>query len=109
MTREHGSKLVLVEMPMPARHRSVFYSTQAWSILRERLQKLAADSDLLYISAADWVTNDNEFEDVTHLNEVGAKDFSTRLAQELGHLPRGSLRTASKDSHPKLTSLNAQN
>jgi hypothetical protein len=109
MTHDHGSKLVLVEMPMPARHRSVFYSTRAWSVLRERLQKLAADNDLLYISAADWVTNDNEFEDVTHLNEVGAKDFSAKLSQVLWHLPQGSTETVLKDSHPKLSSLNAQN
>jgi hypothetical protein len=107
MTRQHGSKLVLVEMPMPSRHRSVFYSTQAWSVLRERLRKLATENDLLYISAADWVTNDNEFEDVTHLNELGAKDFSDRLAQALGHLAQESMHA--KDSHPKLASLHAQN
>ena len=88
MTREHGAKLVLVEMPMPSRHRRLFYSTQAWSVLRDQLQQSAMQNDTMYISAADWVTNDNEFEDVIHLNETGAKDFSAKLAQALQRLPQ---------------------
>src|SRR5437868_2063956 len=37
LTREHGATLVLVEMPMPSRHRQMFYSTESRSRLRQRL------------------------------------------------------------------------
>jgi hypothetical protein len=78
-----GATLVLVEMPMPSRHRQLFYSSEAWSKLRRRLQSLAAENHLRYISASDWIQNDAEFEDVTHLNEAGAKDFSAQLVRAL--------------------------
>ena len=68
---------------MPSRHRQVFYSSEAWSKLHGRLQSLAAENHLRYISASDWVKNDAEFEDVTHLNEAGARDFSGQLAKAL--------------------------
>ena len=54
--------------------------------LRQALQSLAAENHLRYVSASDWVQNDGEFEDVTHLNEAGAKDYSARLAKELAQL-----------------------
>jgi hypothetical protein len=86
LAQEHGATLVLVEMPMPSRHRQTFYSTEAWSRLQRRLQSLAFEKHLRYISASDWVGNDAEFEDVTHLNEVGAKDFSAQLAKAIAEL-----------------------
>jgi len=86
LAREQGATLVLVEMPMPSRHRQIFYSTEAWSKLSERLQSLAAENHLRYISASDWVQNDAEFEDATHLNEAGARDFSRQLAKAVFQL-----------------------
>src|ERR1051326_2289523 len=51
LAQEHGATLVLVEMPMPSRHRQMFYSTEAWSRLRQRLQSQAMEKHLQYISA----------------------------------------------------------
>jgi hypothetical protein len=92
LAREHGATLVLVEMPMPSRHRQMFYSSEAWSKLRQRLQSMAADNHLRYISASDWVKTDAEFEDVTHLNEAGAKDFSAQLAKVLSSTQATAMR-----------------
>jgi hypothetical protein len=85
--REHGATVVLLEMPMPSRHRSVFYSSPAWGDLRSYLQTLARENHLVYMPASDWVKDDANFEDVTHLNERGAKTFSTQLAAALAQLP----------------------
>jgi hypothetical protein len=86
LAREHGAKVVLVEMPMPSRHRNLFYSTEAWLKLRWHLQSVAAANEAIYLSASDWVQDDGKFEDVTHLNEAGAKDFSAQLARAMAKL-----------------------
>jgi hypothetical protein len=92
LAREHGTKVILVEMPMPSRHREVFYASPVWSQMRAYLQKLAAADGASYVAASDWVHDDAKFEDATHLNEAGAKVFSSELARavarlELGHPP----------------------
>ena len=51
--------------------------------MRDYLQALAQQNQALYVSAADWVTDDKNFEDATHLNEQGAKLFSAKLAANL--------------------------
>jgi hypothetical protein len=98
LAREHGATFVFVEMPMPSRHRNLFYSSDAWLKLRQRLQSLASDNSAAYISASDWVQNDAEFEDVTHLNEAGAKDFSAQLAEAMAKL----------NGNPKLETRNSR-
>jgi hypothetical protein len=80
LARARGAKVFLVEMPMPARHRQVFYSGPAWSELHAYLLTLAGQEQAVYVSASDWVKDDANFEDATHLNEQGAKIFSARLA-----------------------------
>lgn len=83
LAQQHGIKVVFLEMPMPARHRQIFYSSPAWAQMRAYLQMLAQESHAAYISASDWVADDKNFEDATHLNEAGAKQFSGKLAETM--------------------------
>jgi hypothetical protein len=80
LAQERGAKVILVEMPMPSRHRQTFYSSPSWARMQDYLQSLAARQQALYISAGDWIANDGCFEDATHLNEKGAQIFSHKLA-----------------------------
>jgi hypothetical protein len=97
--REHGATVVLLEMPMPSRHRSVFYSSPAWGELRAYLQNLAKENHLVYLPASDWVKDDANFEDVTHLNENGARVFSSQLAAAIAQLPASSTSTRVASAH----------
>jgi hypothetical protein len=87
LAHDHGSRVILVEMPMPSRHRDTFYSSPSWAKMREQLQKMAAREGTYYLAASDWVKDDGKFEDATHLNEAGAKDFSARLAAAVSGIP----------------------
>lgn len=79
--REHGIRVILLEMPMPSKHREAFYASPVWTRLRAHLRHLAAAEGITYLSAADWVRADGEFEDAMHLSPAGAKDFSGQLAK----------------------------
>jgi hypothetical protein len=83
LAQQHGIKLILLEMPMPSRHRDIFYSSPSWGQMRAYLQTVARENHAVYISASDWVKDDRAFEDATHLNEEGAKQFSVKLAETL--------------------------
>jgi len=83
LAQQHGITLILLEMPMPSRHRNIFYSSPAWSETRAYLQTLAQQNQAVYICASDWIIDDQAFEDATHLNEEGAKQFSAKLAETL--------------------------
>jgi hypothetical protein len=100
LSQEHGAKLILVEMPMPSRHRKLFYSSSAWVELKQYLANLAADQNLCLISASDWIRDDDNFEDATHLNERGAKLFSAELAAKVSKLPGNSTEVARANSKP---------
>jgi hypothetical protein len=89
VARNSGAKVIMVEMPMPSRHRAIFYSGAAWASLRKHLESVCRQEQAVYISAADWINNDAEFMDVTHLNEQGARRFSARLATEVAGLSGG--------------------
>ena len=91
LAHEHGAQVILLEMPMPSRHRTVFYSSSAWSNLQAYLRSLALQQKAVYLAASDWVKDDADFEDVTHLNEQGAKVFSAQLAQAIARLGRAHL------------------
>ena len=81
-----GTKIVFVEMPMPSRHRTTFYSMAVWSKMRAHLQALATEAGASYLVASDWVEDDAKFEDAVHLNEDGAKFFSGKLADAISQL-----------------------
>jgi hypothetical protein len=82
IARDRRAKLLLVEMPMTARHRRLSYDTPGWLLYRRHLEALACQEGGGYLSAADWV-GDEHFSDVVHLNAAGAAVFSRRLAQTL--------------------------
>jgi hypothetical protein len=86
LAQARGARVILVEMPMPSRHRKTFYSTAAWLRLRSHLQELASEDKAIYLPASDWVTDDLKFEDATHLNEEGARSFSAQLASAVFRL-----------------------
>jgi len=82
-SQEHGAKAILVEMPLPSRHRQTFYSSSAWQDMQRHLRSCAVKQHALYVSASDWIQDDDCFEDATHLNEKGAQLFSRKLAAAL--------------------------
>ena len=86
LSQEHHAAVILVEMPMPSRHRTLFYASPAWAKLKSYVTKLAEERSLIVISAADWLGDDANFEDATHLNPEGAKRFSARLSEKLSAL-----------------------
>jgi hypothetical protein len=90
LAQQHEATVILVEMPMPSRHRTMFYSSPAWVALRARLQTLASEHHAIYVSASDWIKDDDDFMDVTHLNAHGAKDFSAQLASAISSLAVGT-------------------
>lgn len=83
LAHQHGAKFYFVEMPMSPRHLHTFYSLPVWAEMRSYLQSLASQNDVTYIAASDWVREGTDFEDTVHLNEQGARAFSTRLAAVL--------------------------
>ncbi len=103
--RDHGARVILVEMPMPTRHRQRFYSSAAWAELRRHLQALATQHGATYLHASDWVKDDLCFEDATHLNEMGAAVFSRQLAATLAALPTQTLATGPRIGAVKPVSL----
>jgi hypothetical protein len=91
LAQKHGITMVFLEMPMPSRHRNIFYSSPKWSEMRANLQTLAQQNHAIYLTASDWVKDDQAFEDATHLNEQGAKQFSTKLAVTLSQARQGTV------------------
>jgi hypothetical protein len=86
LAREKGVELILLEMPMPSRHRALFYSSATWERMRTRLEGLARQEGAIYLCASDWVPEDGKFEDATHLSNAGAREFSLRLGKALDQL-----------------------
>lgn len=86
LAHEHGAKFIFVEMPMSPKHRETFYSLPVWTEMRAHLQTLAQKQHATYITASDWVKDGDGFEDTVHLNEQGARFFSTRLGTTLSRM-----------------------
>jgi hypothetical protein len=86
LAHEHGAKFFFVEMPMSPRHLQTFYSLPVWTQMRAHLQSLANEQHVAYITASDWVPGGTNFEDTVHLNEQGARCFSSRLAAALSQM-----------------------
>lgn len=91
LAQEHRITLIFLEMPMPSRHRNIFYTSPAWGEMRAYLQSLAKENRAIYLTASDWIKDDRSFEDTTHLNEQGAKQFSAKLAKTLSQASQETL------------------
>jgi hypothetical protein len=94
MAQRAGETLVLVEMPMPSRHRNLFYSADSWQALARKTRELAVAKNCVYLPASEWIAGDRMFEDTTHLNPEGAKLFTRRLAKELHSISIQNEKTA---------------
>ena len=79
-----GISVVVVEMPMRAAHREMFYDTAWWAQYVAHLRALLSPYQVLYVDAGPWVPNDSFFADPLHLSEPGAVQFSRRLGSLLG-------------------------
>jgi hypothetical protein len=86
LAQQHGVKVFFVEMPMSPGHRDKFYSLPVWTEMRAHLQSLADKDHAVYIAASDWVPDGANFEDTLHLNEQGARAFSTELASVMSRM-----------------------
>jgi hypothetical protein len=82
LAHERGSRVVIVEMPMPRAHRGGYYSSAAWTSYRSRLFELVLAAGGDFVDASDWI-DDAGFEDHLHLNAGGARRFSALLADRL--------------------------
>lgn len=80
--RAHDVELVIVEMPMPAQHRSGLYATPEWIELRALNRRWIAKEGGRYITATDWIA-DSGFTDALHMNDDGARRFSERMLEEV--------------------------
>jgi len=80
---QSGAKVVFVEMPMPSRHRVLFYDTDAWRKYQLHASSLVAGQGATYIDASLWVMSDSLFSDRIHLNPDGATIFTRKLAEAI--------------------------
>jgi hypothetical protein len=82
-----GLTIAVVEMPMPDRHRRLFYDTPWWSQYVTHIRNLLAPFNVIYVDAGDWIQDDALFDDPLHLSARGAAQLSQRLGRLLGPLP----------------------
>ena len=79
--RAAGSRVIVIEMPLPLARRLFFGSDGVWQPYREHVRDLIKGEGGTCIDALDWYSDDARyFADDLHLNPMGAADFSRRLA-----------------------------
>ena len=79
--RTAGSKVIVIEMPLPLARRDFFASDGAWKPYRDHVRSLIESEGGICLDALDWYSDDARyFADDLHLNPAGAADFSKRLA-----------------------------
>jgi hypothetical protein len=79
--------IAVVEMPMRAGHRRLFYDTPCWSQYTAHVRNLLEPFKVNYVDASDWIKDDALFADSLHLSAPGAAQLSQRLGSLLGPLP----------------------
>jgi hypothetical protein len=83
--REHGAKVIVVEMPMPPLHLKQFYDQPIWEKFRMKTRLALEGSGATYLNASAWIPDDALFADHLHLSDEGARQFSQLLARQLVH------------------------
>jgi hypothetical protein len=78
--KQHGCRIVFVEMPMPPQHRQTFYSRPEWTTYKEHLRERLTAAGAELLEAEDWIPDPAAFGDAVHMLPRGAKEFSRQLA-----------------------------
>src|ERR1700727_3106325 len=79
-TKENRVPIYLIEMPVTEQHRRRFYTSRERIAYRTYLIEIVEGSGGVYLAASDWFGGGG-FADDLHMNVVGARVFSIRLAQ----------------------------
>ena len=85
--REHGVKVVAVEMPMNPQHVKRFYDQPIWQEFRAKTRLAVESTGATYMNASAWIPEEGLFADHLHLSGEGAKQFSQLLAKHLVQQP----------------------
>lgn len=86
-SREHGVKVIVVEMPMHPEHVKQFYAEPVWETFRARTRAAVQRAGASYLNASAWIPDSNLFQDHLHLSKEGARQFSRLLAEHLVQNP----------------------
>lgn len=78
-----GTRVVVVQMPMPPSHRQRFYFSPPWRAFRDRTKESVEAEGARYLDASQWENEADGFTDGLHLSVDGARRFSQRLAAAL--------------------------
>ncbi len=78
LARARKQRVVFVLMPMPSRHRSIYYGTPGWATYQEHLRRLTRQAGADWLDASDWI-GDSDFADNLHMSHRGAVIFSQRI------------------------------
>ena len=85
LAKQRAAPFYIIEMPMTARHRTVYYTSPAWLTYRRKLVERVVKEGGHYVNASDWI-DEAGFSDALHLNQTGAKNFSVRLRTHVSNL-----------------------
>lgn len=83
LAQQHGARILMIEMPMPASHIERFYNTPSWQHYRAYLEAVLARHGAGFLDASSWVQNPQVFADNVHLSSIGAAQFSRQLGAAL--------------------------
>ena len=87
--QQHGAQYVLIVMPEHAHKFSAAHSQQLYSLYIETLSKFAKNKGISFVDLSEGnathYTSEEAFSDYNHLNETGAREFSTKLANSLAN------------------------
>ena len=76
-----GSKVILVQMPLPKARREYFAVDEEWGNYQGHIRSLIEGEGAAFVNAMDWFSDDQRsFADNLHLTRTGAAEFSSRLA-----------------------------
>ena len=79
--RASGSKVFLVQMPLPKARREYFAIDESWEKYQAHIRTRIESEGASFVNAVDWFSDDGKyFVDNLHVTKSGAAEFSRRLA-----------------------------
>lgn len=79
LANQRSTETIFILMPMTKKHRDRFYAMSEWQDYYGYLNNLLNMNGGSLINASDWIADDG-FSDGLHLNDLGAKLFSEKIA-----------------------------